>query len=179
MRAWLLTSIIIAMIAGSLLLVYKKLHVPSHIMPLSRSFQLLGVIDMDTDHGVDLKRVLDGDDILLVLDRNGYDNQFVPNHPEYNQFYSKPFDLVYFDPDGEGVLDSEDSLWNYLYAVVYSDAGQTYHVRRLREAGIHAILTRHLTPQGNHAVLLSDGDRRTLYEVPVPKVSSDSVFVQP
>lgn len=168
-RALIAALVILIVVAIPVFLFYDKFTYKPNIMPLNRDFQLLGVIDMDTDHGVDLKRVLSGDDVLLVLDRDGYDSQFVPNHPEYNQFYSKPFDLVYFDPDGEGVLDSEDPLWNYLYVVIYGNDGETYQVRRLREAGIHAILTRHLTAHGNHAVLLSDGDTRILYEVPILK----------
>lgn len=172
MRAWMLSLVIFIVVVSAFVFFYKKWNEPQHITPINRNLQLLGVIDMDGNHGIDLQKVTKGDDVLLVLDKNGYLNQFMPNHPEYSQYYSKPFDLVYFDPDGEGVIDSEDPLWNYLYIVIYDDDGQTYQVRTLHQAGIYAILTKHLTARGNHSVMLSDGGTRILYEVTGLRIAS-------
>lgn len=170
-KTWAIIIILLLIIVGTFVYLHEQWTEPLNIMPINKDFQLLGVIDMDSNHnGINLRKVVSGDDVLLVLDKNGYLTQFIPNHPEYTEYYSKPFDLVYFDPDGEGVLDSEDTLWNYLYVIIYTDDGATYQVRTLHQAGIHAILTKHITEHGDHKILLSDGDTRILYEVPAKYV---------
>lgn len=166
MRAWLLTLSSVFILIGGIYL-YQTLFRTDVLPPIENNLKILGVIDMDKSHTISVPSVKKGDDILLVLDYPRFVNVFQPAHPEFAQFYSQPFDILYFGSNKEGVLDNTDPLWPFLHVVVFTDNGRTYQVRRLGEAGIRAILLKHLTPEGNHTVLLSDGDERILYETPI------------
>ncbi|MBA2653531.1 MAG: hypothetical protein H0U71_00500 [Gammaproteobacteria bacterium] len=163
MRALVLTigALIVILALSSL---YRWVNPTILLSPLPSNLKLLGVIDMDASHDFSIKSVAKGNDILLVLDENNFVNEFIPAHPELSSYYSKPFDIMYYDNNHDGEIDSQEPIWGYLYIVIYSDNGATYQVRPLNDAGIHAILARHLTPKGNHEVLLTDGDTRILYE---------------
>lgn len=164
MRAWMLT--IAALIIFTVGIWLYSWHVPDDaISPLPTSLKLIGVIDMDANHGINIKGLKQGSDILMVLDYVGFVNQFMPAHPELKEIYAKPFDLANYDNNQNGEIDNTESIWPYLYVVTYGEDGATYQVRHLADAGIHAILTQHLNTTGNHKVLLTDGDTRILYEV--------------
>lgn len=162
-RSWIIFIVLIILFL-IVLIGYKSCIESDAIAPLNPSLRMLGVIDMDKNHGIDIEGLKRGDDILLVLDRNGFNRVFVPAHPELSDAYSKPFDLQYYG-GFDGLIDNESPIWPYLYVVVYGDNGKAYQVKHLSDAGIHEITSHHLTPKGDHTVLLTDGDSRILYEV--------------
>lgn len=157
-----LTAIIITMLGFSFYEWFERAE--SKIAPLAPSLELIGVIDMDDNHDISIEGVKNGNDLLVVLDKVGFTEEYMPTHPQLKDYFSSPFDLIYYDTNKSGEIDSQESIWNYLYVVIYSNNGNTYTLKPLSAAGIHAILAPHLTAKGNHEVLLSDGDTRILYE---------------
>jgi hypothetical protein len=142
---------------------YKWWHTPAYIKPLSHGFKMIGIIDMDANHGIDLNTVRKGKDIVLVLNEEEYKEEYIPTHPRESLFYARPFDLVNFDP-GSGIIDENSSLWPYIDVVAYIENGANYQLLRPEDIGIQSFETHHITEHGDHTVHLKNGQTRILYE---------------
>jgi hypothetical protein len=164
MRALILTALGIVLIIFSVS-IYNWWERSSNLLaPIPPNYALIGVIDISNNHSITLDNIRSGDAILLVLDTQAFHSGFIPEHPELHAIYSQPFDLKNYDTNHDKQIDSEDPIWPYLYVISYSGNGATFQVQTLSKAGIRGIVPAHLSPTGNHEVILSDGNKRTLYE---------------
>jgi hypothetical protein len=163
MRALMLTILTLILIAF-FVWYYRWVMTNEHVVGLNPELRLIGGIDMDKNEGVSVNGLRQGTDVLLVVNKTRMNNQFAPAHPEYNAFYNKPFDLANFNSNKDHIIDSEDPLWPFIYAVVYSRDGFSYLLRPLNQVGIRGILLRPPGSKTLNQAILSDGDMRTVYE---------------
>lgn len=172
MRPWIISSLIfLAVIAIALGVYHFETEQNWTIPPLGPDYKVIGIVDMDDDHHIDLSRLRNGDDVLLVVARNNlYYNKIMDLTKRLGNVVTENtrFELALVDENQDKIIDVEDPVWQYLYAVIFSNDGQTYEMKPLLQVGIRGILLKHLTPEGNHTVLLSDGSERTLYEFGQP-----------
>ncbi len=150
--------------------IYVKLQGPHTVYRISPQERWAGIIDMDYDHGVDVNRILKGEDVLLVVD---YANPLFRGIVQ-KTILDKPlmalaeFEIGDFDTNGDGVLNQEDDIYRYLHILYFNPNGQGYYIKNLPASGIRGIQIKHLTTHGNHKVIMSDGSTRTLYEIHQP-----------
>lgn len=150
--------------------IYAKLQKQHSVYRIAPNERWIGVIDMDTDHGVDMNGVVEGQDVLLTIDyTNPLFIQLVQNTLQTNPLLNlNQFEVGDYDANKDGLLNEEDPIYPFLH-VIYIDPSQGgYETKSLASAGIRAIKIEHLTPHGNHEVILSDGSTRTLYEISRP-----------
>lgn len=167
-KPWLVTIVLfIAFIAGGWT-IYQWWTKSNTLPPINNdNYKVVGIIDFaDKHNGPDYERVRKGEDAVLVVDHTQpYYGHLMAKNPETaNDPYSDIFRLQIYDETGDGILDNEDSIWSHLSVLVYDPDTATYTVKSLATVGIHAIILKHLTPHGNHVVILSNGAQRTLYE---------------
>lgn len=178
MRMWWLISIITIIVVLSVgFWLYQKYEASVLIATITDNYKPIGVIDLDYDHGINVDDIKTGEDVVLVIDK-AYPN-YGTMMSKSAQLGSKRFELGFDTAARDGLIDSQDPMWGFLYIVLFSNDGRSYVLKPLKMAGIHGIVLKHLTPEGNHTVLLTDGSMRTLYEygkhIPLP---ADETSVQ-
>lgn len=165
-----LLIIFLASIPFTAWLLFNYIHRITTIPPLPPEYYKIGVVNMDYDHPIKINNVLDGDDPLIVIfTASPYYTQIMNLARQLgNTSPDIRFELSLYDSNKDQLIDSEDPIWRYLYAIIFKDQGRGYDVKTLDEIGIHAIALRHITPKGNHTVILSDGSERILFELGTP-----------
>jgi hypothetical protein len=165
MRPWVISIIISLFVLIGIAAFIRWWTTPVTITHLSSQYKLIGLIDMEYEHGISLNGVKEGHDVLLLLDYNGFLNKYLVYHPEYQKISANERVVIKnYDINHNGIIDSESPLWPYLYIIYYRNNGTAYTIKPIAKAGIHAISLKHETAEGNHTVILSDDSERILYE---------------
>lgn len=147
---------------------YQEQNLP--IPAISEDYQKIGIVNMALDHPIKIQNVLAGNDLLIVINRDSpYYKNIISLARQLGNYGSDiRFELSLYDSNQDSIIDNEDPIWGDLRAIVFTDNGRSYVVKTLPEVGIHGILLKHITPKGNHTVLLSDGSERVLFELGAP-----------
>lgn len=176
LRPITVTAIFFILIISGVYGLYVRFSSQHSLVNVSPNHRWIGVIDMDFDHGVDMSRVLKGEDVILVID---YNNIFFQQLLQKENL-EKPltslsrFEIADFDTNSDGVLSEQDPIYQFLRVIVFTPDGGGFALKTPAQAGIRGIKIRHLTTYGNHEVIMSDGSRRTLYEI--NKLGGTSIY---
>jgi hypothetical protein len=125
----------------------------------------LGVIDMNSDHGIDMAGVIKGDDALLVLD---YSNplflQLIQTNPTGNlQETIQQFEISRFDSNTDTIINQDDPIFPFLKVITFLSDSESYEVRSLLQAGIRGIRIYRSNDYQKYQAIMSDGSTRNLY----------------
>lgn len=150
--------------------IYNKLHSQHLAYHLDPNQHWIGVIDLNADHGMDMKGVINGDDALLILDStNPLLMQLLRGTTSSRPDQAlKNFELADFDSNSDGILNQSDPIFHFLRVLAFNPDTKLYVIRSLPEAGIRGIRIEHLQGLHKHDVILSDGTSRSLYELNQP-----------
>lgn len=125
----------------------------------------LGVIDMNSDHGIDMAGVIRGEDSLLTLD---YTN---PALIQLTQSKSgsditntiKQFELARYDNNVDRLISQDDPIFPFLRVITFDPDTKNYHVGSLLQSGIRGIRIYTIDNYPRYQAILSDGTLRNLY----------------
>lgn len=178
MRVWFLSILTIIAIFSAGFWVYHQYEGRTLLATISPNYKPIGVIDLDYDHGVNVDDIKIGEDVVLVIDKR------YPNYGKYLQQAtragSQRFELGLDVGARDGLIDTLDPMWPYLYVVLFSNNGRSHILKSLKMVGIHGISIKHMSSKGNHVVILTDGTERTLYEygkhIPLPSEETSVQF---
>lgn len=134
---------------------------------LTSNYKIIGVIAMSNSNAPSKSDIENGDAIYLVVSRNSpYYSKVMSITQQIEKVVTENtrFELALADENHDQIVDSEDPIWTSLFAVIFVNSGENYQIKSLPQVGIRAILLKHITPTGNHTVILSDGTERTLFE---------------
>lgn len=128
----------------------------------------VGVVDRDYDRNISIDGIINGEDVLLVVDfHNPAFQALLANSLNPNQT-PRTFELADFDFKHDGVINKTSPLYPFLYIISFLPINQGYVVKKLSQSGIRAIMLKHVDGNKNHQVILSNDSTRTLYEINRP-----------
>jgi hypothetical protein len=169
LRRTIIISIMTIVILIGLLNVYAEHHQrQSHLA--RGDFQWLGIINIDNNADINLNSVLNGEDVLLVVDDSSdlykYITKKIPQAKNLTpDEVFNPVNIHLLDENNDGILNINDPIFHHLLILQFYDNGQRYDLKSLKQAGIVGIYVNKITSVGNHLVLMADGTHRILYNV--------------
>jgi hypothetical protein len=145
-------------------------HAELQIAPVVRRVM---VVDLDNNGHVDQQGILSGDDPLLGL-------KVPSNNPDQTaiEYVDSFAHLGDIDANGDGHLDSADSIYTSLVLVYFDQTGKPVRLVPLADAGIRAINWRTHIPAAllrlskkfmaeQRNIIMSDGTKRKLRIIPL------------
>jgi hypothetical protein len=169
LRHIIITSLMIIAILIGLLNIHAEDHRrQSHLT--RGDFQWLGIINIDNNSDINLNSVLNGEDVLLVVDDSNdlykYITKKIPQAKNLTpDEVFNPVNIHLLDENNDGILNINDPIFHHLLILRFYDNGQHYDLKSLKQAGIVGIYVNKITSAGNHLVLMTDGTHRVLYNV--------------
>lgn len=135
---------------------------------LNPNLEWLGIIDLNDNNEPDLKNVLNGNPVVLVIDHaNEIYHKLTEKIPQTKQLQLNEIlnlnNLHLLDANSDSIIDNSDTVFQHLYVIKFSNNGDDFDIQPLSAVGIREIYVQRRTPTGNHIVILSDGSQRTLY----------------
>lgn len=149
------------------LLAFNHWHKPTEHQ-LNPDLEWLGIIDLNDNNEVDLKEILNGGAVVLVVDHaTELYHKLTQKIPQTTQLQTSEMlnliNLHLLDADNNGVIDNKDPIFQHLYAIKFTHDGEDHDIQPISAIGVRNIYVQRRTPTGNHIVTMSDGSQRTLY----------------
>lgn len=158
--------ITIAVLLG-LYQIYNHFHRPlTH--HLNADLEWLGIIDIEAGHEVTLNSILNGEDVVLVVDHASFLYQELAQKiPQAKQLSVEELfnlsNLHLFDDSADNMITAKDPIFKHLFIVKFYNNGTQDEIKSLSAAGIKAIGLDTNSINGNRTVLMTDGSHKTLF----------------